>query len=403
MKFHTFYILSLILFLLGATFTACNNSQVEKGVLSIDVNKQITKSLDDYISHIEIIPLETTDEALLQNYWKVIEHNDKIFILDRSSGLYVFDNNGKYLSKIGNLGNGPGEYIYIADFQINPFTENIEILEPLGKVKVYSIDGEYLYHYGERYQEVSYFYIIDEDLVLFSHNSFSPALNLYSRKANSVITSFFTLDRDFLIFRPLMTDAHYYVFNNELYIHYGYMNEIYRFDNNELIPVLQLDFGEHNFRIDDYSWEYAESDMEILSDFTDRKYVYGFRQDFETRRYLLKQFCYRYDILLLIYDKLKNEYEILCELEDCIRYMLTDVRHYSDYLSNILPKAEETGTRLPELLNWDSGKEYALGCINSQTRARYINPKILDEDNLKRYNNISLNNNPALVKIYFND
>ena len=116
MKFHTFYFLSLILFLPGATFTACNNSQEEKGVLGIDVNKQITKSLDDYISHIEIIPLETTDEALLQDYWKVIEYDDKIFVQDRSSGLYVFDNNGNYTRKISNHGNGPGEYIYIADF-----------------------------------------------------------------------------------------------------------------------------------------------------------------------------------------------------------------------------------------------------------------------------------------------
>jgi len=117
----------------------------------------------------------------------------------------------------------------------------------------------------------------------------------------------------------------------------------------------------------------------------------------------MKQFCYRYDILLLVYDKLNNEYEILHDLQDCIRYMLEDISHYGNYLSDILPEAEETGTRLPPLLNWDSGNEYTLGCINSQTRARYINPNILDEENLKKYNNIDLNDNPALVKIYFKD
>jgi len=394
--------LALKVLLLVAAFSACKNSQKE-GVLTIDVNKEITKSLDDYISHIEIIPLETTDEALLQNYWKVIEYNDKFYVQDRSNGLYVFNNKRKYISKIGSHGNGPGEYIYIADFQINPFTENIEILEPLGRVKVYDLSGEYLYYYGERYQEVSYFYIIDDDLVLFSHNSCSPTLNLYSRKADTVIRSFLSFERDFMIFRPVRTDAHYYVYNDELYIHHGYTNEIYKFENNRLSPVLKLDFGNNNFSIHDYPWEFAESDKEVGKDFVDRKYVYAFRQDFENDKYLMKQFCYRYDILLLVYDKLNNEYEILHDLQDCIRYMLEDISHYGNYLSDILPEAEETGTRLPPLLNWDSGNEYTLGCINSQTRARYINPNILDEENLKKYNNIDLNDNPALVKIYFKD
>ena len=44
----------------------------QEGVIVIDADKKITKTLDDYISHIEIIPLETNEEALLQNYWKVI-------------------------------------------------------------------------------------------------------------------------------------------------------------------------------------------------------------------------------------------------------------------------------------------------------------------------------------------
>ncbi|HKL67312.1 MAG TPA: hypothetical protein VJ877_05420, partial [Bacteroidales bacterium] len=77
------------------------------------------------------------------------------------------------------------------------------------------------------------------------------------------------------------------------------------------------------------------------------------------------------------------------------------VRRYGKWLNDELPAAKETGTRLPEVLNWDSGKEYILGCINSQTKARFINPEILDEENLDKYNNIQPNDNPVLVKIYF--
>ncbi len=381
-------------------FSSCGNNQ-EDGLIRINADKKITKKLDDYISHIEIIPLVTIEEAILRNYWKVVEYDNKYYVQDRSNGLYVFNMRGEYLYKIGNHGNGPGEYIYIADFQIDPFTGNIEILEPTGRIKVYNLAGEFLHHYGKRYQEVSYFYIVDEDLVLLSHNIFSPTLNLYSRKADSVIRSFLGFERDFMIFRPVRPDAHYYVYNDELYIHHGYTNDIYKLDNNQLYPVRELDFGANTFTIDDYDWEFAVSDKEVGKDFIDRKYVYAFRDDFENDRYMIKKLCFRNDILLLIYDKRKDEYEILHDLPGCMRYLFGDARRYNDYLNNELPDAGETGTRLPEVLNWDSGDEYVLGSINSQTKARYINPAILDEENLDRYNKMNLNDNPALVKIYF--
>ncbi|HCC69647.1 MAG TPA: hypothetical protein DEQ09_00625, partial [Bacteroidales bacterium] len=199
------------------------------------------------------------------------------------------------------------------------------------------------------------------------------------------------------------TDAHYYVCNDELYIHHGYTNLIYKLDNNQLCPVRELDFGANTFTIDDYDWEFAISDKEVGKDFLDRKYVYAFRDDFENDRYMIKKFCFRDDILLLLYDKRKDEYEILHDLPGCMRYFFGDARRYSDYLSNELPDAGETGTRLPQILNWDSGKEYVLSCINSQTKTRYINPEILDEENLDRYSNINPNDNPALVKIYLKD
>jgi hypothetical protein len=400
--FSRYYLLKIGFGLFFCIFSACDNSH-EDGVITIDADKKITKTLDDYISHIEIVPLETSEDALLQNYWKVIGYDDNYYVQDRSNGLYVFNMRGEYLYKIGNHGNGPGEYIYIADFQINPFTGNIELLEPTGRIKVYSRDGEFLYHYGKRFQEVSYFYFVDEDLVLLSHNSFSPALDLYSRKADSVIKSFFSFDSDFMHFRPVRTDAHYYVYNDELYIHHGYSNVIYKLDNNQLYPARQLDFGASTFTIDDYDWDFAVSDKEVGKDFIDRKYVYAFRDDFENDRYMIKKFCFRNDILLLLYDKRKDEYEILHDLPACMRYFFGDARRYGDYLNNELPDARETGTRLPQVLNWESGDEYVLGSVNSQTKTRYINPEILDEENLEKYNNIKPNDNPALVKIYFHN
>ncbi|HCC70049.1 MAG TPA: hypothetical protein DEQ09_02710 [Bacteroidales bacterium] len=72
MAFYTNnHILTIGLVIVFCVLSSCNNSEQE-GVIKINADKKITKTLDDYISHIEIIPLETNEEALLQNYWKVI-------------------------------------------------------------------------------------------------------------------------------------------------------------------------------------------------------------------------------------------------------------------------------------------------------------------------------------------
>ena len=69
---------------------------------------------------IQIVPLETTDDALIVEINKIEIRNNLIYILDNSvKSVFVYDFNGKYLNKINALGQGPGEYAFLSDMTVS--------------------------------------------------------------------------------------------------------------------------------------------------------------------------------------------------------------------------------------------------------------------------------------------
>jgi hypothetical protein len=93
------------------------------------------------------IPLETVDESLIGYIDNIQIFDKKIFILDKNyvKGVLVFDINGKFIRKIGNIGQGPGEYIDLTDFTIDKVNRIIYLLDFNTCVLIYDIDtGKYI-------------------------------------------------------------------------------------------------------------------------------------------------------------------------------------------------------------------------------------------------------------------
>ena len=76
--------------------------------------KSETLWLDSISDSITIIPLEISDEILMDGPGFSYLYNNLLFIvhgnLSRNHRLSVFDLSGKYLWDIGRKGQGPGEY-----------------------------------------------------------------------------------------------------------------------------------------------------------------------------------------------------------------------------------------------------------------------------------------------------
>ena len=72
----------------------------------------------DIFTDISVIPLETNDSSFIGSISKIELSDGKIYVLDKSSTkqVHIFDTVGNYISSIGNIGRGNGEYLNIEDF-----------------------------------------------------------------------------------------------------------------------------------------------------------------------------------------------------------------------------------------------------------------------------------------------
>jgi hypothetical protein len=127
---------------------SCGNDRpVSDNVIRIDINATHEIDIKDWISGIDVIPLETTDESLMKECYRMVYSHQRYYIYDQQQRtIFTFDSLGRFLfSTLPLRGQGPEEYITMTDFSINPETGNMEILDPLKlKIKVYDKDGKFV-------------------------------------------------------------------------------------------------------------------------------------------------------------------------------------------------------------------------------------------------------------------
>ncbi len=93
---------------------------------------------------INVIPLETTDEAVI-SYISKIEYDDGLYFVqdENSKQVFVFDSLGNYRNKIWRQGRGPGEVLYPNNFALSKADKTVWVTDNAETVKKYSYSGEY--------------------------------------------------------------------------------------------------------------------------------------------------------------------------------------------------------------------------------------------------------------------
>lgn len=78
-----------------------------------------TMKLSDLIDDYRIIKFENSDSAIFRVRKPVVSKNYVAFIQGNSQPVVLFDKNGKFICKVGNIGQGPGEYSMAYDALID--------------------------------------------------------------------------------------------------------------------------------------------------------------------------------------------------------------------------------------------------------------------------------------------
>ena len=143
--------LSVLLFLAFS----CSNKQSSQDSKEIYVDFKngsptVVNSPDDlfnysnYLDTVIYVQLETSDNCLIGVVNDIHLVNDKLFI-QANNNVFVFDLNGKFISKVSRVGRGHGEYGKMAWFDVNPSNNEISIYDVTShRILVYSVEGDFI-------------------------------------------------------------------------------------------------------------------------------------------------------------------------------------------------------------------------------------------------------------------
>ena len=114
---------------------SCSNKEIEadRSFQKININNSSTKDtveLDSFLTFKRLIKLDTSVKAIISRINKIRAFNGKLYIYDMMrKGLKIFDNTGRFLSSFYREGEAPGEYLFLADFDIHPVTGDLYVLD----------------------------------------------------------------------------------------------------------------------------------------------------------------------------------------------------------------------------------------------------------------------------------
>ncbi len=234
----------LFILLIVTCFTMCTKKSQTNGAIFVDMDRPEKVSLFDYFRSIELIPLETSSDVLIKGIYKMVIHQDRYYALDPIQRIiFVFDKMGNFLFKIDKKGQADGEYSHIQDFNFNPFSGNLEILEAYGRVLIYDLSGNYIETKRiafPGFRAVHTLTAVDSETHVF-HSMFQPKKIIY-----------FNLDEQKLLheeFEETMRlgsfSNHPYQYKDDWFFFRPIHPVVYKMGEKQLEVAFQFDFGKY--------------------------------------------------------------------------------------------------------------------------------------------------------------
>ena len=108
--------------LLLLAFVGCSANKNSGEVAVVEVNPLSTDviPLSSFVKDVEFVSLELTDDSVIKRVNELFFYEDKYIVADHGSdAIYMFDKQGKYLSKIARKGRANNEYLNLDDVMLD--------------------------------------------------------------------------------------------------------------------------------------------------------------------------------------------------------------------------------------------------------------------------------------------
>ena len=273
----------IIVYIFLLLLVSCNNPR-NNSLKEIE-DRNLTLLEYDYCSKknhlhefdsVTFVPLETNERSLISSITKILYKNETYYIFDKVQAMiFLFDDNGSYITKIHNIGSGPGEYADISDFDIDADL-NIYISSIVGrKIIKYKYPDYKLFTEYKTNATVMEIAVDEKTGKIWGTNIFQTedgiCLGFYSNeKFVPVIASRGIADNANTPFKA----QSFYKSGNHLFFNPRYSPYIYMIDNDEVSKYMKIisdDFVDN-------------SDLELEKDFKKER---GVREQYSTNECLI--------------------------------------------------------------------------------------------------------------------
>ena len=305
MKNITIFRITLFLFIFemsifSQTKIDINPNSIQKGKLS----------LNDMVESIEYIPLETKDNCLVGTIVSYI-FSDKYILIKEKDNNYLFSRSGRFISKIGNIGGGPGEYYSASMFQID---------EKNNHVILYDSYNEKLLYYDMKGRFIKSIHFEGRMLLLSSKSNRFHNNHIIIKRANSgnIPFTYSVLDSELNIITQQIKPVQFtmrgggfvgigelfceYVYNNQMHVRENILNDTLYMINNDFsfIPKYIIDAGKRKLTVD------IRSDWDLFAREARNRLIVSYV--FETKDNLLISYIYQGEKYHGYYNKSDNKY-----------------------------------------------------------------------------------------------
>ena len=272
-----------ILPLLTVLFFACTSSNDGKSeMLSVkaDLDKAGALRASEYFEEVTYVPLETSDEFLIDYARKTVVSGNSLYVMCDKS-VHVFSTEtGKGKNSLSKLGNGPGEYKSLTDFIVGDANGNIELLDNRGKkILVYDSFGNLVRDWNVPAMAFSIFKKNSHHYCFYNGNMKSDVSSSrvmdYDVEVQEKIKEYFPIYDNLAEYFHLMDEKVFNMTLNGLYFHVSPIDTIYKYvDDKGFVPAFHLDFMNHAAPASFYEYKYRDI-MEFSEAANKNEYVYA--------------------------------------------------------------------------------------------------------------------------------
>jgi hypothetical protein len=286
----------------------------EHRVLPVNLDSPTRMPLSDYFESIALIPLETKDDVLIAQLSKLLYHEDRFYVLDkRQSIVFIFDGDGRYLFKIDRRGQGPGEYPFLSDMQINPSTNHLDLLCAMGFLYEYDLSGRFIrtHHVTTDYLRATHEFIpLNENTVFFFAAFHHPYRGVWYNLSKKEIAK--ETYQENQILGSMFNNSCFYFYNQSWYFYRPFDRQIFRVENENMPVAYTWDFGKYNRNIKDVHFSNPSS-SDVSKNYTDvtTQFPYWIVEAGENNSYIIAYVKIHEKYVSVVYDKNSKESKVI--------------------------------------------------------------------------------------------